>query len=82
MGFIYKVTNKVNDKVYIGQTVRSVSLRWKEHVRYSSYDNLDYTSLLYHAIRKYGEDSFSVEELEKCEDEKLDERERYWIDFY
>ncbi len=82
MGHIYKVTNKVNGKVYIGQTMREIFIRWKEHVRYSSYDDLDYKSLLYYAIRKYGADSFSIEEIEECEDSKLDEREQYWIDFY
>lgn len=82
MGFIYKVTNNINGKVYIGQTTRTVAVRWSEHVRYSSYDNLGYTSLLYYALRKYGANSFSVEEIEECNDAILDEREQYWIKKY
>lgn len=33
MGFIYKITNNENGKVYIGQTVRTIPVRWREHIR-------------------------------------------------
>ena len=36
MAFIYKITNDINEKVYIGMTTRSVEVRWKEHIRHSN----------------------------------------------
>jgi group I intron endonuclease len=57
---IYKVTNTVNDKVYIGQTIRPLSDRWKQHLR----DGRSFNYPFYRAIRKYGEDSFIIEEID------------------
>ena len=82
MGYIYKVINSINNKVYIGQTTRTIPIRWSEHVRYSANKNLNYTSELYYAIQKYGAESFVVEQIEECNDNMLDEREQYWIDKY
>ena len=81
MGFIYKITNKVNDKVYIGQTKRTIKIRWKEHLKNASVFDLRNLPL-YKAMNKYGKENFSVEEIEECEDSQLDEREIYWISFY
>lgn len=39
-------------------------------------------SILHQAIRKYGIDSFSICQIEECDDKDLDVRERYWIEFY
>ena len=58
MGFIYKITNKVNNKVYIGQTSRSLEIRWREH---KSRAGCYYTSHLYSAMNKYGVDNFIFE---------------------
>lgn len=83
MGFIYKVTNSINGKVYIGQTSRTIEIRWKEHLRDSSdKPSSIYVSRLHNAIRKYGENAFLVECVEKCPDDCLDEREQYWIEYY
>lgn len=83
MGFIYKVTNKANGKIYIGQTSRSVDVRWKEHIRDSSdKPSCVYCSLLHYAIRKYGANAFVVECIEECSDTEMDERERYWIEHF
>ena len=49
-GIIYKITNKVNGKVYIGQTTKSLKKRWTEHV----YTNPTRKYLLHKAIQKYG----------------------------
>lgn len=77
MGYIYKITNKINNKCYIGQTRRNdISLRWNEHKRKSKYkDNM----VIYKAFRKYGIENFIFEVLEKCSKEKLNEREIFWI---
>jgi group I intron endonuclease len=58
MGFIYKITNDINDKVYIGQTVATIEHRWKQHLRAAFIDNVG--SHLYHAMRKYGQEHFFV----------------------
>lgn len=76
MGFIYKITNKINGKNYIGQTKRTVEIRWKEHLREK--DNAP----IHKAIQKYGENNFFVTVLEECENHLLNEREIYWINYY
>lgn len=83
MGYIYKITNKVNGKVYIGQTSESVSQRWYEH-KYSSerVGNKDYYYALHCAMRKYGCENFDVDVLEEADNDLLNDREVYWIGFY
>lgn len=83
MGYIYKVTNLLNQKVYIGQTSRSVEDRWKEHLYDSNNPLRDNCCNYFHnAIRKYGASSFVVEPVEECENAILNDREVYWIRFY
>lgn len=79
MGFIYLITNKINNRVYIGQTKRNIEQRWKEHLRHCELNN---GQILGKAILKYGIDNFMIQELEQCDDTKLDEREKFWIKEY
>lgn len=79
-GFIYKITNRVNGKVYIGQTRFTVEHKFKQH--YKNYNIEHRQRPLYHAFAKYGIDNFSVETIEECSIEKLNEREIYWIAYY
>lgn len=58
-GYIYKITNSINEKVYIGQTIRSVKQRFKEHFHPSSG-----CVFLQRAMVKYGYENFKVEILE------------------
>lgn len=81
MGFIYKIWNEINDKVYIGQTTTSLQQRWKEH-HYACHSIRHKNQHLYLAMRKYGEKFFHIEEVEQCENILLNEREIYWIDFF
>lgn len=53
MGYIYSITNKIDNKVYIGQTVRDLNQRWKEHFKNGS--NCVY---LKQALQKHGIDNF------------------------
>lgn len=76
---IYKITNLVNGKCYIGQAV-DIHHRWKEHMR--KINDLSYDYVLYRAFRKYGVEQFSFEIIEECGQELLDERERYYIEIY
>ena len=78
MGYIYKITNSVNRKVYIGKTTTSIEQRWKEHTKEATRDR-KYKSKLYDAMNKYGIDNFKIEVVEECDNALLDERECYWI---
>ena len=79
---IYKITNLINNKVYIGQSIH-IEKRWSDHHnRPYNPNSPDYNCTLYKAIRKYGIDSFSFELLEECSSQDLDEREIYYIDFF
>lgn len=78
MGYIYKISNSINDKLYIGKTCTTLSNRWSHHI--SDYTKYDWH--LYRAMRKYGIENFSIELVEECEDNKLNEQEQYWINYY
>lgn len=82
MGYIYKITNSVNEFVYIGQTKRSIETRWNEHRTDALSGKAHTCTFLHSAIRKYGINNFYIEEVEQCDDHLLDDRERYWIWFY
>lgn len=79
-GFIYKITNQVNGKVYIGQTHFTVEHRFKQHIK--NYNVEHRKQILYKAFDKYGLKNFTVETVEEVECERLDEREMYWIAYY
>lgn len=69
-GYIYKTTNKINGKIYIGQHARS---RFTTKYKGSG-------TLIQGAFIKYGRENFIVELVERCKDQQqLDEREEYWI---
>lgn len=73
-GIIYVITNKINGKQYVGQTRRSLHLRFYEHCQQQKSE-----SSIHKAIEKYGKENFIIEELEKVELSLLNEREQYWI---
>lgn len=79
---IYKITNKTNNKCYIGQSV-NIEKRWYNHkYSYKNSNTKDYNSTFHTALRKYGIDNFSFEIIEECDITSLNEREIYWIEFY
>lgn len=81
MGSIYKITNKLNGKAYIGQTKQPVEIRWKAHI-YSAKREDDNRYYFQRALEKDGEENFIFEVLEKVPNDQLNIRERYWIKFY
>lgn len=79
MGTIYKITNDINDRVYIGQTIQTLQRRWLEHCR----DSKKKDTHFYRAIRLYGRERFFIEAIElNVPEDKLNEREIYWIAQY
>ena len=83
LGYIYKITNLINNKVYIGQTRATIQKRYKAHISTAFNENSkDYNNYLYRAIRKYGKENFIVNEIEGIDNSLLNDREMYWIDYY
>lgn len=75
--WIYKITNIQNNKVYIGQTIRPINQRFHRHL-----NNILDTHFA-RAIRKYGKDSFIIEEIDTAQtQDELNQKEQYWIRFY
>ena len=77
MGYIYTITNKTDNKIYVGQTVQDVEMRWKDHLKKRS--NCRY---LKSAINKYGVDNFVFKLVCITFDDKLDDMEIQYIEKY
>ena len=87
---IYKLTNLINGKVYIGQTVRTFNKRYTgagvgaERMKkyYEIRGNIK-NEHLYNSLIKYGTDNFKVEIIEQCKTiDELNEKEEYYIELY
>ncbi len=70
---IYKITNKINNKIYIGQSI-DIERRWKSELAGNCNDYLK------RSIKKYGKDNFLFEVIETCQEALLNEREMYYIE--
>ena len=79
MAYIYKITNKINNKIYIGKTEFSIEKRFKEHCR-DAFREKNEKRPLYAAMRKYGIENFEISLIE--ETDNPEEREKYWIEQY
>lgn len=84
-GYIYKITNDINNKLYIGQTTTTIKNRWRQHKTFSK----KACYALYNSINCYGIEHFKITQVEKIEcDTKqelydlLNEKEIYWIKYY
>ena len=77
---IYKITNKINNKVYIGQTSETLKKRFSRHMGYQS---IEHDTKFYRAVRKYGKDNFIIEQIDTAlTQEELDKKEVKWIKYY
>lgn len=68
MAIIYKITNLINNKIYIGETIRNLNVRWNEHKSEALGGRHGYTYHLHNAMRKYGIDNFTIEIIDNCPD--------------
>lgn len=77
---IYKIINKQNGKIYIGQSVNIIKRlnAHKNTLKENKHNNIH----LQNSYNKYGKDSFEYIIIEKCDENKLTERELYWINYY
>lgn len=78
-GYIYKIYNDVNEKIYIGQTIQTITGRWSGH-KYCYKHGVN--NKLYNAMRKYGIENFhicSLEELDNTTREELNQKEIKYI---
>jgi group I intron endonuclease len=73
---IYRLTNTTNGKIYVGLTTKSLKRRWSSHC---SAARRGVETLLYRAIRKYGESAFTRDVIEETTKQTIHEREQHWI---
>ena len=79
--FIYKISNSINNKVYIGQTIRPIEDRFRRHINDAINNNLN--THFARAIRKYGKENFFIEEIDQADNqEELNLKEQYWIRYF
>lgn len=77
---IYKSTNKITGKIYIGQTTHTLDKRIKGHIKESKIESNRPFML---SINKYGEDNFTFETIDSANNlDELNDKEVYWINFY
>lgn len=78
---IYKITNLINNKVYIGQAV-DIAERWRQHIKRAVGAEPMTTNKLYPIMRQTGIYNFSWQIVERCKKEELTPKEKYWIQYY
>ncbi len=78
--YIYKITNLINHKIYIGRTTRTVEQRYREHCTAALKGDSRH---LYCSMREYGIENFQVETIDVAESiEELSQKEAYWVAYY
>ncbi len=80
IGYIYLITNLINNKKYIGQTSNTIKQRWQQHCSHSK--DPKRAIGIDGAIAKYGQENFKVEEVKQCPIDELDKWEIYYIKEY
>lgn len=81
LGLIYIITNDINNKVYIGQTIQDLNKRWQRHCQ-KNVSKSELNMAIKRAILKYGKEHFTIRPICQCPAEELDEKEIYYINLY
>lgn len=88
-GYIYLIHNNITNKYYIGQTIKDVNFRWKQHIIDSKNSSLPmYNYYLHKSIRKYSAENFTITTLctitanDNYIKEALNWMESYYIEEY
>lgn len=81
--YIYKITNKINNKIYIGFTSKTIQERLQEHINKSQKSSAK-KQIIHKAIKKYGKENFIIEEVDSSTDYNycLNVLEPYYIKLY
>lgn len=79
MSYIYKITNSINDKIYIGSTSLDLDARFQYHIDRAAAFDIISSSKLHAAIYFIGAKNFKIELVEECSDDQVLEREQYYI---
>lgn len=80
MAYIYLITNKINEKKYVGQTFSDINERFQQHCSERLKKTCEIRPL-YRAMNKYGIENFTIALIEECQDKIVSERESYWIQY-
>lgn len=76
---IYKITNITNNKCYIGQTIKPIKERFREHISKAKFVDTKF----YRALNKYGEENFKIELIDTASNQnELNDKEVHWIRYY
>lgn len=76
MAYIYKITNNLSGNFYIGKTTNPIEVRYSSHIQQA---NKNAKTILHKAIKSAGVENFTIEIIEECEEELLNEREIFYI---
>lgn len=80
--YIYKITNLLNNKIYIGQTTKTIEQRFNKHISEAKCEikGIRPNNYFHNALNKYGAENFTIEILEEVSTiEELNRQEAYWI---
>lgn len=78
---IYKITEIESGKCYVGQAA-NIAERWKQHIKRGVGAETPTRNKLYPAMIAAGPENFTFEVIEVCNRQLLDEREKYWTDYF
>lgn len=81
MAYIYKITNNINGKMYIGKTILPIEKRFQEHLEESLRERSK-NRPLYRAFNKYGYNNFTLSLIEECHPDEASEKEIFWIEYF
>lgn len=77
IGVVYKIINKINNKIYIGKTFQDINTRFRQHYFVNE------STLIHKAMVKYGIDNFSLDILySSIDEEEINEKEIFYIEYY